>query len=510
MAKQRRFCMELVREVFKLKWVLKKSNRAIGEALSISKSTVATYLRRAKAAGVETLEQLESVSDEKLKEIIFPTKNENVYDIDFEKLSKELKRKHVTLLLLWQEEAEKNPGLCRYSRFCDLFREWKKDKKISMRQNHKAGEKGFIDYAGSTVPIHNSKTGEVSNAQIFVMVLGASDHTYVEATHTQKVRDFVGSNIRAFEYFGGVPEILVPDNLKSGVNQASKYEPVINQTYRELANHYGSVVIPTRVRKPKDKAKVENGVLIAGRWILAKLRDRKFFSLEELNEAIWELLEDYNNKKFQKLDYSRKSLFSEVEKEALLSLPTTRFEIAEWKKVKANIDYHVTIESCHYSVRYQLRGKVLQARSTDRSIEVFHQAKRVASHARSYRKGNVSTVKEHMPKSHQEYSDWNPSRIINWARKTGPFCAHLVKKIMDEREHPELGYRSCMGIMRLEKKYSKERLENACKRALKVGGTSYRSVKSILEKGLDHQEVKQGKVDSSIEHENIRGSDYYH
>jgi len=502
--------MELVREIFRLKWENKKSNRAIGEILSISKSTVSTYLARAKALNIESIEQLKSIDDEKLKEMMFPKKNEKDHEIDFERINKELKRKHVTLMLLWQEEADKNPLIYGYSRFCGLFKEWKKEKQISMRQNHKAGEKGFIDYAGSTMSIHNSKTGEVSQAQIFVMVLGASDLAYVEATHTQQTRDFIGSNMRAFEYFGGVPKTLVPDNLKAGVNQASKYEPVINQTYRELATHYGSVVIPARVRKPKDKAKVENGVLIAGRWILARLRDRKFFSLDELNEAIWELLEDYNKKKFQKLDCSRRDLFEEIEKEALLSLPTNRFEIAEWKKVKANIDYHVTIESCHYSVPYQLRGKELQARSTDCNVEIFYQGKRVASHVRNYKKGSVSTVKEHMPKSHQECSEWSPSRIINWARKTGPFCAHLVKKIMDEREHPELGYRSCLGIMRLEKKYSKERLESACKRALKVGGTSYRSVNSILEKGLDHQEIGQEKVNSSIEHENIRGSDYYH
>ncbi len=501
--------MELVREVFRLKWVLNKSNRAIGKTLSISKSTVSTYLGRAKVAGIETIEKLNSISNEALKEIIFPMSNEKVFQIDFERINKELKRKHVTLMLLWQEEVEKNPDLYGYSRFCDLFRNWKKEKKLSMKQTHKAGEKGFIDYAGSTVPIHNCKTGEVVNAQIFVMVLGASDHTYVEATYTQKTRDFIGSNIRAFEYFGGAPEVLVPDNLKSGVNLASKYEPVISQTYRELADHYGSVVIPTRVRKPKDKAKVENGVLIAGRWILARLRDRKFFSLEELNEAIWELLDEYNNKKFQKLDCSRRSLFEEIEKEELLPLPDARFEIAEWKKVRANIDYHVTIESCHYSVPYQLRGKELQARSTDKIVEIFYQGKRVASHSRSYKKGNASTTKEHMPKSHREYSEWSPSRIINWARKMGPFCAHLVKKIMDEREHPELGYRSCLGIMRLEKKYSKKRLENACKRALKVGARSYRIVNSILEKGLDHQEVEHIKDDRSIEHENIRGSDYY-
>lgn len=510
MAKQQRFCMKLVREVLKLKWEKSKSNREIGKILSISKSTVSVYLSRVKTLGIDNIEQLNQLNDDELKEKMFPRTKDKYNELDFEYIDKELRRKHVTLMLLWEEEAQKNPDIFGYTRFCGLYKEWKKDKKITMRQNHKAGEKAFIDYAGMTIPIHNNKTKEIINAQIFVMVLGASDIAYVEATHTQGTKDFIGSNIRSFEYFGGAPEILVPDNLKSGVNMASKYEPVINQSYRALAEHYGSVVIPSRVRRPQDKAKVENGVLIASRWILAKLRDMKFFSLDELNEVIWELLEEYNNKKFQKLDYSRRSLFEEIEKNELKALPTSRFEIAEWKKAKANIDYHVTVDGAYYSVPYKIRGKELQVRLTNRIVEIFYQGKRIASHNRSYKKGYASTVKEHMPKSHQEYSDWSPSRIINWARTIGPLCSHLVKKIMDEREHPELAYRSCLGIIRLERKYSKERLENACKRALKIGATSYKSIKSILDKGLDGQEFEINKEAESIVHENIRGSDYYH
>lgn len=501
--------MELVREVFRQKWELKRSNRNIGVSLSISKSTVANYLLRAKEAGVESLEQLKLLDNEKLKLVIFPKNEESIIKIDFKKITKELTRPYVTLMLLWEEEVENNPSFISYSRYCYHFRKWKKEQKISMRQSHKAGEKAFIDYAGTTIPIYNSKNGEILNAQIFVISLGGSDYSYVEATYSQKLRDFIGSNIRAFEYFGGCPEVLVPDNLKSGVTLASKYEPVINQSYREMAKHYGCVVIPARARKPKDKAKVENAVLITSRWILAKLRDVKFFSLEELNESIWGLLEEYNNKKFQKLDYSRKSLFEEVESKELRPLPDTRFEIAHWKKVKVNIDYHITLEGCHYSVPYKLRGKFLFSRYTDKSVEIFEDGNRVALHPRNIKKNTCSTIKEHMPVAHQEYSDWSPSRMINWARTIGPSTAYLVKSIMEAREHPELGYRSCLGIMRLEKSYSKERVENASTRALKIGALTYKSMKSILNKGLDHKELECSTNDTSIEHENIRGSEYY-
>lgn len=509
MAKKRRFCVELVREVFRLKWAENKSNRFIGKALNVSKSTVGTYLARAARAKINCLNQIDSLNDEELKKIIFPHKEVEVHPkLDFEKIHKELKRKHVTLMLLWQEELEDNPNLYSYNHFCLLYRKWRGEQKISMKQTHKAGEKAFIDYAGTTVPIHNKKTGEVNEAQIFVEVLGASDYAYVEATWTQSTRDFLRSNINACEYFGGVAEIWVPDNLKSAVSIASRYEPEINQSYRQLAEHYGVAVIPARAYRPKDKAKVENGVLNVSRWILARLRDQKFFSLDELNESIWNLLEDYNDKKMQGLSQSRKMLFEDIEKSALKALPMKKFELACWKKAKANIDYHIVLEKCFYSVPYKLRGKELQVRYTDSCVEVFYQSKRVASHRRLFKEKSTSTIKEHMPAGHREYSDWSPSRIINWARRIGPFCALVCQKIMEDREHPELGFRSCLGIIRLEKKYSKERLENACKRALKIGGLTYKSISSILTKGLDHQELEESS-EMEIKHENIRGSDYY-
>lgn len=510
MAKQRRFVVDLVREVLRLKFELKKTNREIGRVLKISKSTVANYIEKADAFALKNFKQVSELDDGALKNIIFPSKaGLKEIPIDFEYFLKESKRPYVTLQLLWKEEFSENSNFYSYSHFCQLFKSWRKDLDISMRQTHKAGEKLFIDYAGTTLSITDRETGEVKSAQLFVATLGASNFTYAEVTWSQQTKDFISSNINSFEYFGGVPEILVPDNLKTGVQTPCRYEPVINRTYREMAKHYSSVVIPARSLKPKDKAKVEGAVLIASRWILAALRNRTFFSLEEANEAIWELLEEYNAKKFQKMDGSRKSVFEEIEKEALQRLPNERFIIAEWKKVRANIDYHVEVERCYYSIPYKLRGKKLDTRYTERTVEIFDEGKRIASHQRLHRKGAHVTNPEHMPKGHRENLEWNPSRIISWARSIGSCTALLITRVMEQREHPEQGFRSCLGIIRLEKKYSKQRLENACKRSLKFGGNSFKSVKSILEKELDHQEVLPMEDSLEIEHENIRGSDYY-
>jgi transposase len=284
-----------------------------------------------------------------------------------------------------------------------------------MKQTYKAGEKMFIDYAGTTMAITNSKTGEIRNVQIFLGVLGQSNYTYIEATESQNSKDFISSHINAFKFFGGCPEILVPDNLKSGVTATCKYEPSINKSYRAMADHYGAVVVPARVRKPKDKAKVEGGVLIASRWILAALRNRVFFSLEELNNSIWELLDKYNEEEFQKREGSRKTNFENFEKNALMKLPSTHYEVAEWKNVKSNIDYHIEVDHCYYSVHYKFRNKQLTARCTDSSIEIFLSHQRIAVHRRVNKRGSRSTTPEHMPKSHREYGEWSPSRIISWA-----------------------------------------------------------------------------------------------
>ena len=426
------------------------------------------------------------------------------------KINTEVRRKNMTLMLLWQEELESNPNLFNYSQFCHLYSEWSKKNKISMRQDYKAGERGFIDYAGTTVPIINHQTGELCHSQIFVMSLGGTHYTYVEATWTQRVRDFLSSHIRAFEFFGGTPEILVPDNLKSAVTMASRYEPTLNRSYRELAKHYGTVIVPTRVRRPKDKAIVENAVLHVSRQILARIRDRQFFSLDELNQTLGELLDQYNERKLQGLNESRRSLFEKVEKESLRPLPGQRYEIAEWKKAKSNIDYHIAVDNNFYSVPYKFRGKELTVRHTPSSVEIFYENKRIAAHRRLIGERKSSTSREHMPMGHKAYAEWSPSRIINWANKAGPCCGEVCKRIMEQREHPELGYRSCLGVIHLGKKYSSERLENACRRGLEIGGISFQSIKSILVKGLDSRPLGQQELNfKEIKHENIRGSNYY-
>lgn len=511
MAKQRRFVVERVREALRLKFILNKSNREIGRILNVSKSTIATYVSRCEVFGVTSFDQLTKLSDDQLKEIIFPHSGQcqKVIPVNFEYFHNELKRPYVTLQRLWQEEFAKNNEFYSYGHFCQLYKGWRQGLDISLRQSYKAGEKLFIDYAGSTVSITDRKTGEIKEAQLFVATLGASNYTYAEVTWSQKTKDFISSNINTFEFFGGTPEVLVPDNLKSAVQTACRYEPVINRTYREMAKHYSAVVIPARAGRPKDKAKVEGAVLIASRWILAALRNRTFFSLEEANEAIWEQLEEFNNKNFQKLEGSRQSVFEEIEKKELKSLPSVRFVVAEWTKSKANIDYHIEIKKCYYSVPYKLRGKVFDVRYTERTVEIFIEGKRITSHQRLHTKGQFSTQKEHMPRGHRLNLDWPPSRIINWGRKIGPCTGILICKILEEREHPEQGFRSCMGIIRLEKSFGKERLEKACERALKIGGVGLRSVKSILQKGLDQQQELPLGETSQVEHENIRGGDYY-
>jgi len=380
-----------------------------------------------------------------------------------------------------------------------------------MRQVHLAGEKLLIDYCGQTVPVIDQSSGEVHACQIFVAVLGASNFTYAEATYTQGLPDWIGSHVRALQFIDGVPEILVPDNLLSGITKACRYEPGVNRTYQELAVHYGAAVIPARVRKPKDKAKVEAGVLLVQRWILAALRNRTFFSLVELNASIRELLERLNNRPFKKLSGSRMSRFLEIDKPALQPLPALAFEYAEWKiRKRPGIDYHVEVYDHYYSVPYQLRNEYLDVRLTGSIVEAFFHNKRVASHIRSYAKGRYTTLTEHMPKSHRDYAEWTPERVIRWASETGKATEDLVTAILSKHLHPQQGFRSCLGIITLAKKFGKERVEAACKRALAIGGTSFKSVKSILETGLDKKPLPEPRASSQmIAHSNIRGREYY-
>lgn len=507
----KRLSMRKIREVLRLKWSLGLSHRAIGRSCGIGHTVVTEYLRRAERAGLSWPLPPE-MDNAQLERLLFPPpisvpSSERPVP-DWEKVHRELKRKGVTLFLLWEEYKAANPEGFQYSWFCERYAEWASKLDVVMRQEHRAGEKLFVDYAGQTIPVTDRKTGEVRQAQVFVGVLGASSYTYAEATWTQGLSDWIGSHVRAFGFFGGVPEVVVPDNLKSGISKVCFYEPDLNPTYQEMAAHYGVAVIPARVARPRDKAKVEVGVQVVERWIVARLRNRTFFSLAELNGAIRELLDVLNERPFRKLSGSRRTLFESLEKPALHPLPEVPYEYAEWKKARVNIDYHVEFDGHYYSVPHQLFRKQLEIRATAETVECLREGRRVASHKRSYVKGGHTTLPEHMPSSHRRYAEWTPSRMVEWASQTGPYTGKLVQQILESRPHPEQGFRSAMGIMRLAKGYGAERVEAACERALSIKARSYRSVKSILENRLEGK-VASGKEEAPIEHANVRGPAYY-
>ena len=418
----------------------------------------------------------------------------------------------MTLALLWEEYRADHPDDgYGYSRFCELYRRWEGRLAPTMRQHHVAGERAFVDFAGDTIEVTCAETGEVRQAQLFVGVLGASNYTYAEATLSQTLPDWINSHIHAFEFFGGVTQILVPDNLKSGVTHPCRYEPDVNPTYTDLANHYGTTVIPTRPGKPKDKAKVESSVLIVERWILAALRNRTFFSLRELNQAIGQLLYKLNRRAFKKLPGSRLSHFETIDKPALQPLPAEPYEFAEWKKVRVHIDYHVAVDGHYYSVPHALIKKQLDVRITQNTIECFHRGNRVASHRRAHQKGRHTTVPAHMPEAHRQAGDWSPQRLANWAAKTGPATEKLILTVLAARKHPQQGYRSCLGILRLGKAYGDDRLEAACRRALTLGSHSYKSIESILRHRLEEQPLTEhSELTLPEDHDNIRGPSYYH
>jgi transposase len=509
--------MRKIKEVLRLRFEHQQSARQIAKSCGIARSTVKEYLDRIQKAGIPWPLPAEW-DDAALENRLFPPASlippEKRQMPPMEYLHQERKRKGVTLQLLWHEYKEANPEGYQYSQFCDLYRQWVEKLDVCLRQEHRAGEKLFVDYAGQTLPIQDPQTGGTREACLFVATLGASSYTFAEATWTQDLPSWIQSHVHAFEFFNGVPEILVPDNLKAGVTHPCRYEPDINPTYADMAEHYGTVVIPARVRKARDKAKVESAVLIGERWVLAALRNHRFFSLEEANQAIGEKLAELNNRKFQKLDATRKELFENLDRPALKPLPETPYEYADWKKAKVNIDYHIEVDGHYYSVPYQLVKESVEVRFTSTTVEVLFKNRRVASHPRSYRRGGFTTLKEHMPKAHQQYLEWTPSRIIRWAAQTGLHTEKLVTQILESKPHPQQGFRSCLGIIRLGKQYPPQRLEAACAYALSIHGFSYKSVQSILKNGLDQKPTLLPKRDSStlplpLQHPNIRGKEYY-
>ncbi len=509
----RSISMRMAREILRQYFGLQLKKRQIGRACGVAPSTVLDYVKRATAAGI-SWPLPEDLDDTALEALL--NEQRNIPKPlgrplpDMQEIHLELKKKGVTLQLLWLEYKERFPEGYQHTQFSEHYNRWAKTLEVSMRQEHRAGEKLFIDFAGKTVPIIDSSTGEITEAQIFVAVLGASNYTYAEALPSQSLPFWIKAHIHAFEYFEGVSEILVPDNLKSGVTKPCRYEPDVNPVYLSLAQHYGTVIIPARPGKPKDKSKAEGGVLLVTRWILAALRHHTFFSIEALNEKIIELLERLNTRKFKKINSSRRELFETIERPSLKPLPVERYRYIDFKRPTVNIDYHVEVDYHFYSVPYQLNGKKVEAFLSADTVEIFLSSRRIVIHKRSYHKGKYTTLAEHMPKSHQKHLEWTPSRIIQWAEQIGPATGKLIETILSTRPHPQQGFRSCLGILRLGKQYSQERLEAASVRAVHIRAFSYKSIKSILETGFDNMPItKQKKGDAAIHHDNIRGREYF-
>lgn len=467
-----------LRETLRLTHEVGLNASEVSRATGVPRSTVRHQLERATRSGL-TWPVLSEMDDRQLEERLFgraaPAPRSSPHLIpDWEQVHRELRKRSVTLQLLWMEYKERHPDGFQYTWFSQHYRAWARQLDVVLRQEYRAGEKMFVDFAGQTIPVTDPKTGEITQAQFFVAVLGASNFTYAEATPSQEMPHWIAAHVHALEYVGGVPRLLIPDNLKVGVTRGHRYEPELNRTYMEMAAHYGCAIIPARPRKPRDRAKVEAGVLVAERWILARLRNVRFFSLAELNEAIGELLEQLNNREFKKLkESSRRSLFESLDRPALQPLPNCPYRYAVWKTAKVGIDYHVEVDRHRYSVPYQLVGQRCEVRVAAGTIEVFLKGRRVGSHIHNHRPGGFTTDPAHMPESHRRHLEWSPSRLVRWAQETGPAAAQLVETILRSRPHPEQGYRSCLGIFRLGRTYGPDRLEAACRRALAIQAPSY-------------------------------------
>lgn len=506
--------MSQIKEILRHYFVGGLSQTKISQSVGVSRATVQNYIRRASVAEISK-EKLESISESDLLNLMragWHTRRKNS-ELDFHYIQLELNKPGVTLALLWEEYIRSNPEGHGYSGFCHYYRIWKRSKKLSMRQEHKAGEKVYVDFSGQRMPIYDKVSGGIKfQAEIFVAVLGASNYTYAEAVLDQKLSNWLGAHARAFKYFGGVPSVVVPDNLRSGVKKASFYDPEINPGYRDFSEHYNVVVIPTRVRKPKDKSKVEVGVQIVQRWILARLRDKRFYSIADLNLSILKLLENLNNRQMKSYGKSRKEIFDLIEKNELKALPLKEYQIYNTKLCKVNIDYHVEVDKHYYSVPYQYVGKEVEVRIREKSIEVIFETKRIAAHKYSKDLYKHTTVIEHMPKSHQKMTGWSPTRFISWGESIGVETKTQVESLLNTKQHPEQSYRACLGLLRLSKSVGHERLEAACKRANHLGIVSMRRVKSILDSSMEKLPLfeNNSKEIEKILHLNIRGRNYYH
>ncbi len=505
--------MNTFREILRLRHDRGLPQRAIARACGVALGSVAGVLHAAEAAGLAW--PLPDHLDDTALEVRLGRAGPGLPASrplpDFAYVHAELRRTGVTLQLLWEEYFSAHPDGYRYTQFCEHYNRFARRLSPVMRQTHRAGEKGFVDFSGKRPVIFDRHTGAASPVELLVGVLGASNYTYAEATLDQSLPCWIDGHVRMFEFFGGVPAVVVPDNLKSGVTTSSRYEPVPNRTYAELAAHYGAVIVPARPNRPRDKAKVEVAVQVAQRWILAKLRNQKFFDIGALNEAIRRLLDELNDRQMKHLGASRRQLFEQLDHPALLPLPRNRYELAVWKQAKVNIDYHAEFDRNFYSVPHTLVGERVEVRATSVTVELFFRSRRIASHVRLRGRGHAATTTEHMPRSHREHARWTPSRIIGWAATIGPSTEQLVVDILDQHRHPEHGFRRCLGIIRLAGSHGNTRVEAASARAVQLGSASYMTVRNILQRGLDTQPL-DAVSDTPVTlpaHENVRGAGYY-
>lgn len=511
-----RMAMRHVRDCLRLK-AAGVSTREIAVRVGVAPSTVRLTLRRCKAAGV-TWPLEASVSDSVLEQRLFTNAGvkpglRRRTEPEWEAVHRELKRKHVTLSIVWEEYIAANPGGYRYSRFCDLYRAWARALPVTMRQTYAAGERLFVDYAGDGIPVVIDRlSGEIRKAQIFVAVLGASSFTFAHAGWTQSLPDWIDAHVRAFEAIGGVAHLLVPDNTKTAVIRACRYDPQINRTYAEMAAHYDTAILPARPRRPRDKAKVEQAVLIVERWLLGRLRHRIFYSLSQVNAAIGELMTHLNEiRPIRRLGVTRRQLLEEIDRPALKLLPTEPYEFCEWRTCRIGIDYHVEIAAHYYSVPHRFARAEVEARLSARTVEIFLKGERIAAHLRMSGNHGHTTVSEHMPSSHRRYAGWTIERIRHDASLIGPSTAALCELILEARPHPEQGFRACLGIVRLARSFGAIRLEAAAERAIDIGARKYGSVKSILDNNLDRRPAptREPRTETPILHANIRGPRYY-
>jgi transposase len=508
-----RLSMRRIREVLRLRHAQGLTERVIARTLGVSNGVVHGYLRRARLAGL-SWPLPDGLDDEALELLLFPAPSSAQTDQrpvpDWVYVEKELRRRGVTRVLRWEEYRAAHPDGFGYTWFCTTYEAWKERVRPTMRQTHRGGEKVFVDFAGDTIDVFDPLTGEAHAMKLFVAAMGASNDTYAEACPSETLPDWIAVHSNLFAFLGGVPKFVICDNLKAAVTNPDRYDPGLNRTYAEMAGHYGTAILAARPRKPRDKAKVEVAVQIAQRWILARLRNHRFFSLAERNATIRRLVVDLNARQMRGFGSSRAELFAEIDRPRLGALPDEPYVFARWKRCRVAPDYHVEVDGHWYSVPYRLIRELVDVRLAGATVEIFHNGQRVASHARAPNRRGHTTVAEHMPSAHRRHGQWTPRGLIAAGERIGPSVAAFFEAVITDRPHPEQGFRTCLGILSLAKSYGDTRVEAACRRGILIKARSVASIRSILKNGRDRAVLDETPDHEPLRHGNIRGQGYFH